>query len=1023
MDENTKTFSPLMPLQSPIPLRGIDATPLAKDKPQYWTQMTMYMAPAHQEDCRFLVLHNLHDVVVLGFPWLQEHNPVLDWKTMSVTSWGCQGVHSDVPLMSISSSPSSEVPEFLSDFQDVFDEPKSSSLPPHRDCDCAINLIPGCKFPKGRLFNLSVPEHAAMRSYVKESLEKGHIRPSSSPLGAGFFFVAKKDGSLRPCIDYRLLNKITVKFQYPLPLLSDLFAQIKGASWFTKIDVRGAYNLVRIKQGDEWKTAFNTPEGHFEYLVMPFGLSNAPSVFQSFMHDIFRNYLDKFMVVYLDDILIFSDDWESHVKQVEVDASEIGAGAVLSQRDSDGSLMKPKFSPAERNYDVGNRELLAMKWAFEEWRHWLEGAKHRVVVLTDHKNLIYLESAKRLNPRQARWSLFFSRFDFVVSYLPGSKNVKADALSRSFLPDSPGVLEPVGILKEGVILSAISPDLWWVLREFQAYKPDRCPVGKRFVPDRWTSKTNGQTERTNQTLETYLRCFVSADQDDWVSFLPLAEFALNNRASSATLVSPFFCNFGFHPRFSSGQAEPSDCPGVDSVVDRLQQIWTHVVDNLTLSQEKAQRFANHRRKVWNFFSPLRLTDLGFEVKSYDNLKAVEILEKVHDVAMSDHGDADCFLCVFLSHGEDNHVYAFDAKIEIQRLTSLFKGDKCQSLVGKPKIFIIQVNILTVNTRITLTIHSHGSGAGVLCSALLRAEDSTAVRRRRKGQRRGACALQYFVCPQQGRAKYACAGAVAEDQKRTSCNIGGLSTALQNAVDKPLMPACRGAEHDEPVMATDYTDSSVDIPEKNTTEVDAASVYTLPAGADFIMCYSVAEGYYSHRETLNGSWYIQDLCEALKKYGKELEFTELLTLVNRKVSLRSVENCLDRNAIGKKQVPCFASMLTKKLYLRPKGQEMNAAFSTTRSGDSAYCRAVSPAGAINLSQRLTREERIEIVLMSGRRSTRVITADFNARHATRPSISHATVSKQLAKFRETGSVLDLPKCGHKKTVTNEENISG
>ncbi|CAJ0955438.1 unnamed protein product [Ranitomeya imitator] len=563
----------LEPLQYPIPLRGIDATPLAKNKPQYWTQLTMCMAPAHQEDILFLVLHNLHDVVVLGLPWLQVHNPVLDWKSMSVSSWDCQGVHGDVPFLSISSSTPSEVPEFLSDYRDVFDEPKSSALPPHRDCDCAIDLIPGSKFPKGRLFNLSVPEHAAMRSYVKESLEKGHIRPSSSPLGAGFFFVAKKDGSLRPCIDYRLLNKITVKFQYPLPLLSDLFARIKGASWFTKIDLRGAYNLVRIKQGDEWKTAFNTPEGHFEYLVMPFGLSNAPSVFQSFMHDIFREYLDKFLIVYLDDILVFSDDWESHVKQVrmvfqvlranslfvkgskclfgvqkvsflgfifspsaiemdpvkvqaiydwaqptslkslqkflgfanfyrrfinnfssiakpltdltkkgadvvnwpsaaveafqelkrrfssapvlcqpdvslpfqvEVDASEIGAGAVLSQRSSDGSVMKPcalfsrKFSPAERNYDVGNRELLAMKWAFEEWRHWLEGAKHRVVVLTDHKNLTYLESAKQLNPRQARWSLFFSRFDFVVSYLPGSKNVKADALSRSFVPDSPG---------------------------------------------------------------------------------------------------------------------------------------------------------------------------------------------------------------------------------------------------------------------------------------------------------------------------------------------------------------------------------------------------------------------------------------------------------------------------------------------------------------------------------------------------------------------------------------------------------
>ncbi|CAJ0955911.1 unnamed protein product, partial [Ranitomeya imitator] len=543
-----------------------------------------------------------------------------------------------------------------------------------------------------------------------------------------------------------------------------------GASWFTKIDLRGAYNLVRIKRGDEWKTAFNTPEGHFEYLVMPFGLSNAPSVFQSFMHDIFREYLDKFLIVYLDDILVFSDDWESHVKQVrmvfqvlranslfvngskclfgvqkvsffgfifspstiemdpvkvqaiydwtqptslkslqkflgfanfyrrfinnfssiakpltdltkkgadvvnwssaaveafqelkrrfssapvlcqpdvllpfqvEVDASEIGAGAVLSQRSSDCSVMKPcaffsrKFSPAERNYDVGNRELLAMKWAFEEWRHWLEGAKHRVVVLTDHKNLTYLESAKRLNPRQARWSLFFSRFDFVVSYLPGSKNVKADALSRSFVPDSPGLPEPAGILKEGVVLSAISPDLRRVLPKFQANRPDRCPAEKnclsliggriklslRFIVRCWLvileSLTNGQTEQTNQTLETYLRCFVSADQDDWVSFLPLAEFALNNRASSATLVLPFFCNSGFHPHFSSGQVESSDCPGVDTVVDRLQQIWTHVVDNLTLSQEKAQRFANRRRCVG---PRLRVGDLVWLSSRYIPMK-------------------------------------------------------------------------------------------------------------------------------------------------------------------------------------------------------------------------------------------------------------------------------------------------------------------------------------------------------------------------------------------------------------------
>ncbi|CAJ0958187.1 unnamed protein product [Ranitomeya imitator] len=207
-----------------------------------------------------------------------------------------------------------------------------------------------------------------------------------------------------------------------------------------------------------------------------------------------------------------------------------------------------------------------MKWAFEEWRHWLEGAKHRVVVLTDHKNLTYLESAKRLNPRQARWSLFFSRFDFVVSYLPGSKNVKADALSRSFVPDSPGVPEPAGILKEGVILSAISPDLRQHVVRLHG-------IPENIVSDR-------------------------------------------------------------------GQVESSDCPGVDTVVDRLQQIWTHVVDNLTLSQEKAQRFANRRRcvgprlrvgdLVWlsSCYVPMKVSSPKFKPRFIGPYKISEVLNPV-----------------------------------------------------------------------------------------------------------------------------------------------------------------------------------------------------------------------------------------------------------------------------------------------------------------------------------------------------------------------------------------------------------
>ncbi|XP_032640525.1 caspase-6 isoform X4 [Chelonoidis abingdonii] len=243
---------------------------------------------------------------------------------------------------------------------------------------------------------------------------------------------------------------------------------------------------------------------------------------------------------------------------------------------------------------------------------------------------------------------------------------------------------------------------------------------------------------------------------------------------------------------------------------------------------------NHEQFYWHLTLPDRrgtladrdnlkrsLTELGFEVRCFDDLKAEEVMRNIYEVSKDNHSDADCFVCVFLSHGEDNHVYAYDAKIKVQTVTNMFRGDKCPSLVGKPKIFIIQ--------------------------------------------------------------------------------------------------ACRGDKHDDPVIVQDAVDSVVDKSNVNETEVDAAAIYTLPAGADFLMCYSVAEGYYSHRETLNGTWYIQDLCEMIRKYGSSLEFTELLTLVNRKVSHRRVDMCRDINAIGKKQIPCFASMLTKKLHFPQKSK--------------------------------------------------------------------------------------------------------
>ena len=153
---------------------------------------------------------------------------------------------------------------------------------------------------------MSEPKLAALRAFLDKNLKRGFIRPSTSPLSAPVIFVKEKGGELHPCNDYRALNKLTVRDRYPLPLIGELLDRLKGAQVYTKLTLCVAYNLVRIRDGDEWKTAFGTRYGQCEYLVMPFRLTNAPAVFQRFMNVIFRDLLDRFVIVYLDDILIYS---------------------------------------------------------------------------------------------------------------------------------------------------------------------------------------------------------------------------------------------------------------------------------------------------------------------------------------------------------------------------------------------------------------------------------------------------------------------------------------------------------------------------------------------------------------------------------------------------------------------------------------------------------------------------------------------------------------------------------------------
>jgi len=208
------------------------------------------------------------------------------------------------------------VPPEYRDYADVFSKAKASELPPHRDYDLKIDLEEGTSPPLGTLYSLSPVELSALRTFIDENLNTGFICPASSSHAAPVLFVKKKDGSLRLCVDFRGLNKITKKDHYPLPLISDLLDSPSRAKVYSKIDLRHAYHLVRIALGDEWKTAFRTRYGSYEWLVMPFGLTNAPAAFQRFVNTVFADMLDVCVVVYLDDILIYSEDMESHQQHV-----------------------------------------------------------------------------------------------------------------------------------------------------------------------------------------------------------------------------------------------------------------------------------------------------------------------------------------------------------------------------------------------------------------------------------------------------------------------------------------------------------------------------------------------------------------------------------------------------------------------------------------------------------------------------------------------------------------------------------
>jgi hypothetical protein len=455
-------------------------------------------------------------------------------------------------------------------------------LPPRRPWDHAIELTPGAKMVDCKIYPLNPSEQKQLDEFLKEQLETGRIQPSKSPMASPFFFVKKKDRTLRPVQDYQKLNEMTIKNRYPLPLISELIDKLSEAKYFSKMDVRWGYNNIRIKDRDTWKAAFRTNRGLFEPLVMFFGLTNSPTTFQTMMNDIFREEIaEGWVVIYMDDILVFSKDKNEHQEQVkrileklrqhqlslkaekcyfekeeieflgliiseegirmdphkvkaitdwpipttkrelqqflgfvnfyrrfvkgfakiakpltkltgktdwlwmelqqkafqelknevtservliipkpgkpfrmETDASDFVIAAILSQLDDEGrwrpvAFLSRSLNDAERNYEIYDKEMLAIMHRFYEWAHYLKGNDEITEVLTDHQNLTFFRKLQNLNRRQARWIMDLQEYNFTIKHRPGKANTKADLLSqRAGFPKGEKDNEDVILLKE-----------------------------------------------------------------------------------------------------------------------------------------------------------------------------------------------------------------------------------------------------------------------------------------------------------------------------------------------------------------------------------------------------------------------------------------------------------------------------------------------------------------------------------------------------------------------------------------------
>nr|GEX06041.1 putative reverse transcriptase domain-containing protein [Tanacetum cinerariifolium] len=596
----------------------------------------------------------------------------------------------------------------VQEFLEVFPE-DLSGIPPTRQVEFQIDLIPGVAPIARKPYRLAPSKMKELAEQLQELTDKGFIRPSSSPWGAPVLFVKKKDGSFRMCIDYRELNKLTVKNHYPLPRIDDLFDQLQGSSIYSKIDMRSGYHQLRVREEDIPKTAFRTRYGHYEFQVMPFGLTNAPAVFMDLMNRVCKMYLEKFVIVFIDDIMIYSKSKKKHegnlrqilnlLKKEELYAKFSKCEFWISRRENVIAYASRQLKVYEKNYTTHDLELEAVLFALKNLEALsvlnqvygkanvvddalsrkervplrvralvmtigLDLPKHILKAQTEARKLeniknedvggMLIENAK--NPEVIRTEKLEPSADGTLclnsrSWLPCYGDLRTVIMHESHKSKYSihlGLEKMYRDIKKlywwpnikANIATYVSKCLTCAKVKAEHQRPsgflgydtiwvivDRLTKSAIFMPMReidpldklarmylkealgtsldmstaYHPKTDGQSERTIQTLEDMLRACVIDFVNGWVKYFPLIEFSYNNSYHASIKAAPFEALYGrkCHSPVCWAEVGQVQLTGPELVQETTERI-IQIKQRIQTANDRQKSYADLKRKPIEF---------------------------------------------------------------------------------------------------------------------------------------------------------------------------------------------------------------------------------------------------------------------------------------------------------------------------------------------------------------------------------------------------------------------------------------